>query len=90
MRKLLHGSTDDAEQQKRKKNISEQYFKDRFSKAVEKDPAWKPKNYDCRREVSKSIIRGVLLCCPEDVQQTSECKHGDHMVCPKLQNSDML
>ena len=67
-----------------KYNLGYTFFKKRkFHEAVQTDPFLCEKSFEWSRTVCRKDVQEVILCCLEDVEKGSECRHDDDAVCWK-------
>ena len=84
LRSLLNGLGGDDMDTAFKYNLSYTFFKKRkFHEAVQTDPFLCEKSFEWSRTVCRKDVQELILCCPEDVEKGSECRHDDDSVCWK-------
>ena len=82
LRCLLHGTGGDDLEAAFEYNLSYTFFKKRkFHEAVHTDPFLCEKSFEWSRSVCRKQAKELILCCPEDVEKRTECRHDDESVC---------
>ena len=79
--KILCGDEDDAAKTAWSANLSAKRFKFQYGKAVATDPGMQDDCFEWIRKVRRNGQVESILCCPEDVERTSKCRHDATFVC---------
>ena len=75
LKQILCSDADEASRQTWSSNFSAKRFKSLYGKAVATDPGMQDDCFEWVRKVSRNGTVDTMLCCPEDVEMTSKCKH---------------
>jgi hypothetical protein len=78
---ILHGAANGDVREAWEYNLSYKRFKTHFGRAVELDPDLQEGSWEWRRRVRGCSREHVLLCNPEDVTRSKNCKHDAITVC---------
>ena len=81
--RLLHGDEKDSFGRAWEFNMSRKRFKDRFGEAVQTDDSFANDTWEWRRVTRRNGANEEVMCNPEDVLRSLQCRHDEHSVCSK-------